>query len=274
MRLAVKEIGAGNMAAGAGGAAQPRKGAVEDGRAAPGRIGCGGGQLPVACQHRVRQEIEFGHVGDNGIKHEWCRLVPGEFIDDHVAGKVAQAGKAPVTAIGPGKAQPAQGRDVDGIIAPVVEHRVEERAVNIHRAGLVAGAGDEEPLVDVGPVVTGGAGDSEFPRRAAENLGAVKQHVAIGDQRQIGLVDALFLEVQHQFRQRILIEDIRTGGQRVGDVNIGAATGNGFRDGAQPGARCEAVDKIIGAKIVRDDRACRFHRIAVGRDSACAKHSG
>ena len=46
--------------------------------------------------------------------------------------------------------------------------------------------------------MTGRAGDSEIARGAAEDLRTVEQHVAVGNKRQIGLVDALLLEVEDE----------------------------------------------------------------------------
>ena len=109
---------------------------------------------------------------------------------------------------GPVNRSPRRLGNIDRIVAAVVEHRVEESAVHVDRTGLVTGAGDEKPLIDVRAVVTGRTGDAQIAGRAAEDLGTVEQHVAVGDQRQVGFVDPLLFEIEHEKWQGVLIEDV------------------------------------------------------------------
>ena len=60
---------------------------------------------------------------------------------------------------------------------------------------MEADAWDEEIPVQVAAIVAGGASDPQRVGRSAENCRAVEQHVAIGDQGQVGLLDALFFKI-------------------------------------------------------------------------------
>ena len=180
MGLPVQEVRVRDVAAGAGTVAERREGRIEDRFAALRGLGSGFGQLTIRCQHGVGQEVEFEHVGEQSVQHQGRRFIAAELVDDDVAGEIAQGGEAAIAAVGPGEPQTAQARDINRIVAPVIEDRVEEGAVHVNRARLMAGARNEKTLVDVRAVVTGRAGDPETLRRIAKDLRAVEQHVAIG----------------------------------------------------------------------------------------------
>ncbi len=263
VRLPVKEVGARDVATGAGAVAESREGRVEDRFAAQRSLGCGFGQLTVRCQHGIRQEVELKHVGDESVQHEGGRFVPAELIDDHVAGEIAQGSETAVATIGTGETQAAKARDVERVVTPVVEDRVEKGAVDVDRARLVAGTGDEEPLVDVRAVVTGRAREPEVARRAAEYLRAVEQHVAVGDKRQIDLVDALFLEVEDKTWQRVLIEDVGARRQARRYFDGATAEDGGFGQGAQRLTWRKILNEIVLRDITGDYSARGRHRVAV-----------
>ena len=138
----------------------------------------------------------------------------------------------------------------------------------------MAGTGDEEPLVDVRTVVAGRAGDAKLARRATEDLGAVEQHVAIGDQRQVGLIYALLFETQYKQGQRILIEDVRARRQRCGKRHRTAAEGNGFRHGGEGCARRKIGDAVVGGEIVGNNHPRRRHGFVVGFGRANTQNPG
>ena len=127
------------------------------------------------------------------------------------------------------EAQAAQAWDIERVVSSVVEDRVEKGAVDVDRAWLVACARNEEPLVDVRAVVTRRAGDPEIARGASEDLRAVEQHVAESDERQVGLVDALLLEIEDEQWQRVLIEDVGARWQAWRHFDGATAEHGGFR---------------------------------------------
>ena len=213
MCLTIQEVRVRDMTTGAGTVAEACEGTAEDRLAASSGLWRGTGKPTIGCQHGVGQKVEFEHVGDQRVQHEGRRLLAAELVDDHVAAEIAQGSEAAIAAIGSGEAQSAQARNINRVVAPVVEDGIEECAIHVDRTGLVAGAGDEEALVHVRAVVTGRTADSDITRGTAEDLRAVEQHVAIGDEWEVRFIYALLLEVEHKQRQRVLIENIRAGRQ-------------------------------------------------------------
>ena len=274
MGLPVQEVRVRDVAAGAGTVAERREGRIEDRFAALRGLGSGFGQLTIPCQHGVGQEVEFAHVGEQSIQHEGRRFIAAELVDDDVAGEIAQGGEAAIAAVGPGEAQATEAGDVNRIIAPVIEDRVEEGAIDIDRAWLMARTRNEKPLVNVRAVVTGRTSNPEVLRRIAKDLRAVEQHVAIGHQRQVGLVDALLLEIEDEARQRILIEDVRPRRQARRHLDGAATQDNSFRQRAQRPARREIVNEEILGEIEGDDFARGFHGFATRGCGTSTKNTG
>ena len=167
--------------------------------------------------------------------------------------------------------QAAKARDVERVATPVVEDWVEKGAVDVDRARLVTGTRNEQPLVDVRTVVTGRAGETEIARRASEDLRAVEQHVAVGHERQIGLVNALFLEIENKPRQRILVEYVGAGRQAWRHLDGATAEYRSFRQGAQCLARSKIGNEVVLRNVTGDDPARGCHRVAVSGCDARAQ---
>ena len=125
------------------------------------------------------------------------------------------------------------------VTASVVEDWIKETPVDIRRARLMAHARDEEILVDIAAVMTGGAGNAHTARRLSKDDRGIEKHIAVGHKRQVRLRNTPFLEIERQQGQGVLVIQVRARGQPGGNADSFGHLGGWYR--CQGDRRCIAV---------------------------------
>ena len=170
-------------------------------------------QSPAFFQLRVRQELEFVHIGDHPVHDHRIGLWPIELVHDDVADEFPERGETPVSAIWGREANAPQIGRVQWIVQAVVGVPCEEAVRHVHPALFPGKSRDEEFGIRHSLVVASVATYSEATRWLAENLRTVESHVSQGDEKGFRLVYSALRHAENLSWTRELLVDIGAGRQ-------------------------------------------------------------